>query len=150
MNPARALAVTLATAALAACAPTSRTLAPEALEAVQTRTVEAQPDAAFRAAVGVLLDRGMIVTLSERGAGLVAASTYLAGPGHDHAASPGVLNGSEAIVVWVNPVAPGRCNLRIQHVRAGGVVADAGSPSAFAAEVDQRLVMAARPARGTP
>lgn len=142
MTPARAI-LPLAAALSAGCA-SQPALTPVQLEAIQTREIDAPVDAAFRAAAGVMLDRGMIITLSDGSAGLIGAREWMDAPhAHTHA-TPDSPYAPVEVVVWVRSADPGRSLLRIQFGRGGLQDADAETVSRFAEDVGDRTLTAPR------
>jgi hypothetical protein len=149
LRSARTIAALLTTAALAACGPTRSALSPARIDAIESRPIDAAPDAAFRAAAGVMFDRGMFITLSDQGAGLVAGSSWYSGPASDGVHVHASTNAPTDVTVWVRPDSAGRTILRVQFARAGIPEPDAAQVSRFADEVGRRALMAA-PTRSTP
>ncbi len=143
----RAPAVCALALALGACASTRPPMSPAQLDVIESRPIEAPPDAAFRAAAGVMLDRGLVITLSDRSAGLVGGSTWIYGPIVDGAHHPGSLNAPVEIIAWVRPDPAGRSILRAQFAKTGIPAADADQVSRFAEEVGARALIAAAPRR---
>lgn len=123
---------------LAACAPTPSKLAPAQIEAIQTRRIDAPPDAALRAAAGIMLDRGMVITMSDFSGGLVAGSAWSAPGPHTHGPDQRLAE----VVVWVRPDGRGSL-MRVQPIRSSVPLADADLVSRIAGQVSQRALMAA-------
>lgn len=135
--------------ALGACTSTGTRPSPVQAEAIEVRNVAAGRDEAFRAVAGVMLDRGMMVTLSDHSAGIIGGATWAGSPYAQHTHTPDSLNGPDAVTVWVRPASARESILRIQFAYGGSPRRDAAAVSRFATDVSERLMMAPL-ARGTP
>ncbi len=149
MRTLRAIAVPSACVLITACAPTRSNLPPVELEAIQTRSIDAPADAVFRAAAGVMLDRGMVITMSDYPGGLVSGMIWIGVPhASPHAITPG--HTFSEVVVWVRPDGRGRTLMRVQPVSSAVPVPDAEVVSRIAARVAERTLIAAAPPRRSP
>src|SRR5262245_10068719 len=93
LTPAWALVPALA----AGCADPPPMVTPEQLAAIQTVEIDTTRDEAFRAAAAVMIDRGMVIAMSDFNAGLVSSGrwNYVSGVGRAAVAPSG------SLVVWV-------------------------------------------------
>jgi hypothetical protein len=129
--------------ALAGCAAAPATiLTPEQVAAIQTRDVEASPDRAFRAAAAVMLDRGMVIAMSDFNAGLLGAGAwgYAAGVGRAE------LRPGSGLVVWMRPAGPARTTMRVKFAAGDSEEAT----SRFVEQVERRLLASAEARRPAP
>ena len=134
--------------AVAGCA--DRTYTPQQLDAIQTRPINAPSDVTFRATVGVMLDRGMRITLSDGDAGLVGA--IVDGIGADGCAQCQAGGGPNVaeVIAWARPDGNGRSLLRIQFVRSGIVENSSDAAARFAEDVARRTLMSTQQTRKAP
>lgn len=141
MRGALAIILLALTAIPAGCVSTP-SLAPAQVEEMQTRRIDAAPDVAFRAVAGVMLDRGMIIVLSDASAGLIGASGSAQGQcSHGHT-SPGAPDAPTQIVVWVRPDTVGTSLIRVQFSQGGLTSTDRELVSRFAEDVGKRTLAA--------
>ena len=143
MTAPRAILFVLTAAAAAGCAASRPNLTTAQLDAIQTRQIDAPPDVAFRAAAGVMLDRGMMITLSDGGAGLIGARAWMDAPQSHAQNAPDSPYATTQVVAWVRPSAAGHSLLRVQFGRGGLTAADAEVVSRFAEDVARRTLVAA-------
>jgi hypothetical protein len=139
------IAVALVAPLAAGCAAGGTTvpLTPSQREAIESRTVDAPSDATFRAAAGVLMDRGAVITMSDASAGLVAGRQW----GFVYCGQP-CLYCADHTLVWVRRAGPARSELRVQMIGGSGS-ASADAVTEFARQVSERTMMAA-PSRSSP
>jgi hypothetical protein len=123
-----------------ACASEGPALSPAQREALETRPVDTPADQALRAAAGVLMDQGMIISLSDAGAGLVAGRSWVGG-GMSEVRSPRSRLFSSSILVWVRPLDAGRSEIRVQVTLPGGGGPDERRVSDFVRQVHERTMM---------
>ena len=152
MTPAPSrLRLTVVSACLGAgagCAATDTVpISAEQSRAIETREIDAPPDATLRAVAATMLDEGMLFTMSDSAAGLLAASPWVGSGVHTdpHSTPPGV-------VICVRPLGDSRSSLRVQCVGGAGhmgslVISDPQTVSRFAALVQQRTLLGAAPPR---
>ncbi len=141
MMSARLILLLALAAAPAGCA-SSPNLTPSQLSELQTRRIDAPSDVAFRSVVGVMLDRGMFITLSDGGAGLVGAMVGPNGQACCNTTSGNPLGAPAAIVVWVRADPAGGSMVRVQFSHCGLAAHDREPVSRFVDDVDRRTLRA--------
>lgn len=124
-------------------APSTPKLTPEQMSALQTREIDAPVDATFRAAAGVMMDSGMAISMSDHAAGLVSGANwgYIGGVNHAYRTEWG------GVLVWVRSAGPGRSSMRVSF--GEGTNPEAEPVSRFAAQVQERVMMASEPGRAS-
>jgi hypothetical protein len=114
----------------------------EQLAAIQTTQVEASRDDTFRAAAAVMIDRGMMITMSDFSAGLIRAGQW----GYSGGIGRASLVTGPGLVVWVHSDEPSRTTMRVsfdQGTSQEGV-------NRFVEQVQNRLLAAAEPRGPAP
>ena len=139
---ARLTAGALSCLLLCACA-AEPVLTPAQREALEVRTIEAPADQTLRAAAGVLMDQGYLITLSDADAGLVGGTSW-----HSMMqAQRQYHRPEERAAAWVRPLGPQRSALRFR----GGPTPDQRRISNFARQVSERTLLWSTPSpKGSP
>lgn len=136
------LAALAAAAPMTACAPTRPALTRDQVDAIEVRHIDAAPDDTFRAAAGVMLDRGMVIVLSDRDAGRVSGVLWIGNPW----ITPRPYDHDSQIEIFIRPAPDAGSLMRVHLTRYAEPVHDHDKVAAFAGDVRQRTLVATPPA----
>jgi hypothetical protein len=115
---------------------------PEQLDAIQTVLVDAPRDEVYRAAAGVMMDNGLVLVLSDFGAGLLSAGRWGEVEHSGHAEHPGPRS-HPPLLVWVRRDGAACTRMRVSLEEAEDV-------RRFADQVRARCLAAAPMAGRSP